>query len=217
MTHCLRASHDAILVGVGTVAADNPKLSARIPVRSAVQPQPLIVDPRLDMPLDGYLLTDADAVRPWIFCHARADLARRSALEAAGARVVPCTAGDGARLDLAEVLERAAAAGIRSVMVEGGARILGSFLQAPHLVDRVVVTIAPVYVGGLSMATGLVGPIHPLQTLPAAVEADDAAPRPIAAAVAGTTLERRSGSFFHRLRDVRHDLVDGDIVLSGRL
>jgi riboflavin-specific deaminase-like protein len=231
MTHCLRASHAAILVGIGTVLADDPRLTARIPVRPASpaappcpiqagsrrhggggvwggggakvpapsQPQPLIVDPRLEMPLDAYLLSDAARpVRPWLFCLDDADPARRAALEARGARVVVCTRrgpGTPPRLDLDEVLERAAAAGVRSVMVEGGARILASFLHAPQLVDRVVVTIAPVYVGGLNVVTGWVGPVHTLAALP----------------------DRPPDSFFRRLRDVQYEVLDGDMVLAARL
>ena len=198
-------------------AAAGRLLAHRAQCECPHQPQPVVLDPQLDIPPTAYLLTSPHVrKRPWLLCHDGADADRVAALEACGARVLRCPRPpDGAaattRLDLAVVLARLGEEGIRSVMVEGGARILASFIRAPHLVDRVVVTIAPVYVGGLNVLTGVTGPVHTL------AEAAAAEP-PVEGAQQGAAgLATRSGSFFHRLRDVRHDLLDGDIVVSGRL
>jgi len=83
MTHQLRAAHDAILVGIGTVLADNPRLTVRlVPGKS---PQPVVLDSHLCLPLNANLLNLPPS--PWIAALEGADLQRRVALEARGGRV----------------------------------------------------------------------------------------------------------------------------------
>jgi GTP cyclohydrolase II len=143
LTHCLRASHEAILVGIGTVLADNPRLNVRLV--TGKDPQPIVVDSRLRFPPYANLLKNGRA--PWIAASEGADPARQQALEAAGARVLRLP-GSNDWVDLPGLLTYLGSLGINSLMVEGGAQIITSFL-ASRLVDQVVLTIAPLLVGGL--------------------------------------------------------------------
>lgn len=144
MTHRIRAAHDAILVGIGTVIADDPRLSVRL--HAGHDPQPIVLDTQLRFPTDAQLL--ARSTSPWILAEKRAPLNRQIALESAGARVLRVAGAPPRGLHLLAVLSTLRDQGIRSVMVEGGARVITSFLRE-RLVDLLIVTIAPVIVGGL--------------------------------------------------------------------
>ena len=149
LTHGLRSSHEAILVGIGTVLADNPRLNVRLV--SGNSPQPVIVDSRLRFPPYANLLRNGRS--PWIVTNEGADRERQEALEATGARVIRLPASNGL-VDLTALLERLAEMGLNSLMVEGGAQIITSFL-ASRLVDQVILTIAPLLVGGLRVVDNL--------------------------------------------------------------
>ncbi|CUS04778.2 Riboflavin-specific deaminase/GTP cyclohydrolase II [Candidatus Promineifilum breve] len=150
LTHQLRARHDAILVGIGTVLADDPQLTVRL-VRGP-DPQPVIVDSRLRFPPWAKLLRGER--RPWIATTDAADPARQAALEAAGARVIRLPAVPNGMVDLTALLAYLARRHMRSVMVEGGATVISNFLAA-HLADRLVLTIAPMILGGLNAVADL--------------------------------------------------------------
>jgi len=149
LTHGLRAAHEAILVGIGTVLADNPRLNVRLV--EGPDPQPVIVDSRLRFPPYAELLKNSGS--PWIATNEDADPERRQVLEAAGARVLVLPGSNG-WVDLAGLLNHLGSMGINSLMVEGGAQIITSFL-ASRLVDQVVLTIAPLLVGGLRVVDHL--------------------------------------------------------------
>jgi GTP cyclohydrolase II len=144
LTHRLRLAHDAILVGIGTVLADNPRLNARLV--EGDDPQPVVLDSRLRTPLNARLL-QGDC-KPWIATLADAQVERRVQLERLGARVFPLPSGEAGGVSLPHLLELLGGLGIRSLMVEGGARVISAFIRQ-RLVDRLVVTIAPRLVGGL--------------------------------------------------------------------
>jgi len=160
LTHRLRAAHDAILVGIQTVIADDPLLSARLPPEPVPhpQPQPVVLDSRLRFPLSARLLAREDRI-PWIFACSGAETVepgstgadeKALALEQKGARIFRVRRGPGG-LDLYPVLQALGAEGIRSLMVEGGARVLRAFITA-GFADQVVLTTSP------SAVTGLQGP-----------------------------------------------------------
>jgi GTP cyclohydrolase II len=144
MTHVLRAHHDAILVGIGTVLADNPSLTVRLV--EGKNPQPVVLDSRLRFPLFAKLLRQE--VRPWIMTNNEAESDRQAALEQWGARIYRLPSTDNGGLEIKTVLQRLGEMNLNSVMVEGGAQIIASFLGY-QLVDQIVVTIAPVLVGGV--------------------------------------------------------------------
>jgi 3,4-dihydroxy 2-butanone 4-phosphate synthase/GTP cyclohydrolase II len=145
LTHKLRAAHDAILIGIGTVLSDNPHLTVRLV--EGKYPQPVIADSRLRLPLDINLLRN-HPLPPIIFTGEHADRERQKILEDAGARVIRLPSDARARVSLPLMLERLSELGIKSLMVEGGARIITSFL-CEQLVDHIVLTVAPVFLGGM--------------------------------------------------------------------
>jgi 3,4-dihydroxy 2-butanone 4-phosphate synthase/GTP cyclohydrolase II len=150
LTHQMRAHHDAILVGVGTVIADDPRLTVRH--ARGPDPQPVILDSRLRFPLWAKLLKGQR--RPWIATTEASDPARQAALEAAGARVIRLPAGADGLVSLPALLAHLRRRHIRSLMVEGGATVISNFL-AEHLADRLVLTIAPMLLGGLNAVANL--------------------------------------------------------------
>jgi len=143
LTHRLRAAHDGLLVGIGTILADNPRLTARLV--DGPQPQPVIVDTHLRTPPAALVLHHPR--RPWLAAAEPFPLEAQTALQAAGAEMIAVTRAADGRLDLADLLHRLAVRSLSSLLVEGGSRILHSFLQA-NLVDWVIVTVAPRFVGG---------------------------------------------------------------------
>jgi GTP cyclohydrolase II len=145
LTHKLRAAHDAILVGIGTVLSDNPHLTVRLV--EGKYPQPVIADSSLRLPLDINLLRN-HPLPPLIVTSEHADLERQKILEDAGARVVRVPSDARGRVYLPMMLERLGKLGIKSLMVEGGARIITSFL-CERLVNHIVLTVAPIFVGGM--------------------------------------------------------------------
>lgn len=156
LTHKLRAAHQSILIGIGTVLSDNPQLNVRL--AAGENPRPIILDSQLRCPPHARLL-DA-ARRPIVVTTEHAPRKNQRELEAVGATVWRLRATFDARLDLHVLRARLDAEGIKSVMVEGGARVITSFLQA-RLVDRLVLTITPTLIGGEHAVTELVAdPVH---------------------------------------------------------
>jgi riboflavin-specific deaminase-like protein len=145
LTHQLRASHDAILVGVGTVIADNPQLTVRH-VKGG-NPQPVVLDSHLRIPIQSSLV-QREQQPVWIATTPAADSERRFGLESVGARLLVLPADESGRVSLVSLLETLDANGVTSLMVEGGARVITSFL-VQGLADWVAITIAPVLLGGL--------------------------------------------------------------------
>ena len=146
MAHTLRAAHSAILVGIETALADDPALTVRLVPGDS--PQPVIVDSHLRTPPTARLLLAETPV--WIATTEQAHPARRQRLEQAGAHIFTLPADENGRVDLAALLTRLGAEGVCSLMVEGGARILTSFLEN-RLADYAVITIAPVFLGGYQL------------------------------------------------------------------
>jgi len=144
MTHRLRLAHDGILVGIGTVLADDPRLNVRL--AEGRDPQPVVLDSRLRFPLDARLLDGSSP--PWIAALLGADPQKQAQLEQRGVRLLSLPPGEDGRISLPALLGCLAELGIDSLMVEGGGRVIASFL-AQGLADRLVLTVAPVIVGGL--------------------------------------------------------------------
>ncbi|MEL6285997.1 MAG: RibD family protein [Pseudomonadota bacterium] len=141
-SHELRAAHDAVLVGIGTVLADDPLLTARTVPAPDSQPMRIIMDSYGRTPLDGRLMSSL-SVAPVVIATAGETGAVHGAR---GAQVWSCRSGDG-RVSPADVLRRASVEGIGSVMVEGGGQVAAAFLRE-GLVDRIEWFMAPIVIGG---------------------------------------------------------------------
>ncbi|MET0390642.1 MAG: bifunctional diaminohydroxyphosphoribosylaminopyrimidine deaminase/5-amino-6-(5-phosphoribosylamino)uracil reductase RibD [Polyangiales bacterium] len=146
--HRLRVLHDAILVGVGTVLADDPELTVRA-VRGK-SPLRVVLDSRLRTPLTAKLVTGAAQV-PTLILHARsAPAVRVTKLRAAGVQLASVRRGrGGVGLDIEAALRELARRGVVQVLVEGGAHIHAALLDA-GLVDHAAVFVAPKILGDAS-------------------------------------------------------------------
>jgi riboflavin-specific deaminase-like protein len=142
-THALRARHDGLLVGIGTILADDPQLTVRH--AAGPNPQPVVLDTDLRTPRSARLF--AHPRPPWFMAGRPVAAARRAPLAGLGAKVFEVDRGAEDDVDLRSALALLVQHGLRSVLVEGGARVLRSFLAA-RLVDWIVVTLAPVFVAG---------------------------------------------------------------------
>jgi diaminohydroxyphosphoribosylaminopyrimidine deaminase/5-amino-6-(5-phosphoribosylamino)uracil reductase len=144
--HALRGRHDAVMVGVGTVLADDPDLTCRIP-GFAPRPAPRIVaDSHLRTPLTARIVATAHETPTWILHRDGADAARIEALTSAGVTCLETT-GDEMGIAPHAALAALAQSGLTSILLEGGARLAAAFLRA-DLVDRLVLYQAPAIIGG---------------------------------------------------------------------
>ncbi len=150
--HEVRGLMDAILVGIGTVLADDPELTARPRgPRTAVR---VVLDSSARLPLESRLVRSAREIPVCVAVSGRAPLDRRALLADAGCDVIVLESGEGVPIDsLLEILGRR---GMTNVLVEGGGRVLGSFFDAGQ-VDAVDVFLAPIIEGGPSVHTPVVG------------------------------------------------------------
>lgn len=150
--HRLRAGHDAIAAGIGTVLADDPLLTVRGVVEPRVPPVRIVFDRGLRLPPGSKLVRSAREVPVWAVCEPDAPDALRQPLEEAGVTIVAASG-------LAGQLRALRDAGVRSMFVEGGAG-LASALLAEHAVDRMYLFYAPVLIGpeGVSAFPGLPSP-----------------------------------------------------------
>lgn len=144
--HALRGRHDAIMVGVGTVMADDPMLNCRIPGYRASPPVRVVADSHLRTRLTSRLVATAADIPTWFLHREGADPERRHALAEAGVRLIEVD-GSEAGIDLPGALRALAAAGITSVLAEGGAQLAAALLR-DGLVDRLAWFHAPTVMGG---------------------------------------------------------------------
>ena len=181
--HQLRNEVDAVLVGIGTVLRDNPLLTTRLGIADQRDPIRVIVDNLARCPLRAKVVNRASTA-PTIL--AVAQMAPRTKLEALkneGVQVI-VVENSPRRVSLERLMEALGKRGILSVMIEGGAEINASALRE-GIVDKVLVFLAPILIGGKSTPT----------------------------AVGGEGIETLSQAL--RLRDVRIERFDGDILVEG--
>jgi GTP cyclohydrolase II len=141
LSHALRASCDCVLVGIGTVMQDDPQLTVRmVPGASPIR---VILDSTARMPLTAQAL-GAEAATTVLTTDRSSD-ERRTALRRVGARVeIVESSADG--VDLPAALDRLRRSGVRTMLVEGGARVITSML-AGGVVDRIIVAVSPLIIG----------------------------------------------------------------------
>ncbi len=145
--HLLRATHDAILVGSGTALADNPRLDVRLPGLADRSPRRIVVDGRLRLPLEHDLVARADEQSTLIFTQSGTEEQHLQKYHDAGVEVVEIPRNTENVLSVPDLLTILAAMGVTRLLVEGGAKLAGSFM-AEDLVDRIAWFRAGGVIGG---------------------------------------------------------------------
>jgi diaminohydroxyphosphoribosylaminopyrimidine deaminase/5-amino-6-(5-phosphoribosylamino)uracil reductase len=156
LVHAMRSEADCVMVGIGTVLADDPELTDRREDAVARQPARLVLDGALRLPPTAALVEGASSIRSIAACAEGADCAREERLTGHGVTVWRCPEGDGG-LDLSAVLRRAGREGLLSVLCEGGPRVATSLLRG-GLVDSVAFFVAPSLFGSDGVAA--LGPLE---------------------------------------------------------
>jgi diaminohydroxyphosphoribosylaminopyrimidine deaminase/5-amino-6-(5-phosphoribosylamino)uracil reductase len=154
LAHRLRARHDAILAGIGTVLADDPELTVRL-VRGR-NPLRIVLDSHLRVPLTARVLGEQPTAGTIVATAAGADPAKAAALQERGIEVMTLAADGHGRLDLKALLAALGQRDVTSLLVEGGAEVLTSFLRQ-GLADKIVAFIAPKLIGKGTEAVGDLG------------------------------------------------------------
>ncbi len=146
VAHAMRGRHDAVMAGVGTVLADDPELTCRIPGFRAAPLVRVVVDSHLRTPLLCKLVRGASLDPLWILHRDGADPARKQALAQAGVRLFEVPGGN-AGVDLTAAMQALAKAGLTRILAEGGGTLAAGLLR-DHLVDRLAWFHAPAIMGG---------------------------------------------------------------------
>ncbi len=148
--HLLRAQCDAVLVGIGTALADDPLLTCRLPGMAERSPVRVVLDRALRLPGSSKLVHSARQVPLWVMTSDIAEASAAAKLGAAGARILRVKTGESG-LDLQDVLRTLSDNGVTRLMVEGGARVAASLIEA-GLVDEVWLLRGPSPIGADGVA-----------------------------------------------------------------
>ena len=146
----MRSAHDAILVGIGTVFADNPQLTARLPGLYERSPVRIVLDAQLRVPLSLSVISTVRDTPTWVFTSNKASPMAADILQQKGVKVFRVDDTQG-RLDLEDVLKVLAGEGITRLMVEGGPTVAAAFAKA-DLVDEAVLFRAEKVIGDTGIA-----------------------------------------------------------------
>jgi diaminohydroxyphosphoribosylaminopyrimidine deaminase/5-amino-6-(5-phosphoribosylamino)uracil reductase len=152
--HRWRAECDAVAVGIGTALADDPQLTARIE-GVARQPRRVVFDATARLPLDSQLVAAAPEIPLTVVVSRAAPRSATDALETHGAEVVVAT-GEHEQARVLSALDQLGAAGVGSVLLEGGPRLAGAFFDAGEI-DELRLFLAPLVLGGRTARDPLEG------------------------------------------------------------
>lgn len=154
--HALRDGVDAVMVGIGTILADDPALTVRPAPRDGRQPRRIVMDTHLRLPVDSKLATLL--AEGTIVAHGdrRGQRRKASLLKARGVELLPVPVGRDGRVDLRSLLKELARRGLSEVLVEGGGVLLASLLDE-RLVDEIACSISPMVIGGDAAPTPVEG------------------------------------------------------------
>lgn len=160
MVHVMRTTHDAVMVGVGTVLEDDPQLSVRLDGLADRSPVRVVVDPFCRTPPEARLLATRDCGRVVILSSEKAPALAVDRLRRQGATVAMLASDYRGRFTPAEILRWLGMQGIKSVLLEGGAETARRFLDA-GLVDRIALFTGPAPIGGDGVASPVTGETVP--------------------------------------------------------
>ena len=146
LVHKMRNIYDAIMVGIGTVLKDDPLLNTRLGNQSSRDPVRVIIDSRLELPLNSQIAKTSSVQKTLLFCSADTEAASKELLQETGIEVIE-VAGSGDMLPLSAVLDELSRRELCSVLVEGGAEINASLIEH-RLADKLHLFIAPKIAGG---------------------------------------------------------------------
>ncbi|KAJ4371230.1 2,5-diamino-6-(ribosylamino)-4(3H)-pyrimidinone 5'-phosphate reductase [Neocucurbitaria cava] len=161
MTHYLRSKHDTILIGVGTAVADDPSLNCRIEGVGgyggqglAGQPRPVVVDPkgRWDFHAESKVMRlarEGKGKAPWLITGSSIKEEEQKLLESVGGKVLELPCSSTSSIPWSAILDALTKEGASSVMIEGGGVVINDLLSSENfrLIDSVIVTIAPTWLG----------------------------------------------------------------------
>lgn len=156
-THQLRSRHDAVMVGINTVLADDPRLTVR--ATEGRNPIRIVIDSKLRLPLDTKVVESAHEVATCVVTTDQADPEKQVAVSERGLSVIVVSKSGDGRCDMRSVLRELAKREVVSILCEGGAELAGSLLQG-QLVDRLHAFMAPLLLGprGRAGAVDWAGP-----------------------------------------------------------
>jgi diaminohydroxyphosphoribosylaminopyrimidine deaminase/5-amino-6-(5-phosphoribosylamino)uracil reductase len=145
--HLMRVEHDGVMVGSGTVLADDPLLNVRLPGLEQYSPLRIVLDGRMRLPLTSSLVVGARQTPTWLVTLPGGEKHRRQAYVDCGLEVIDVHANPEGAIDLSLVMNRLAERGLTRLLVEGGARLAAALLR-DGLVDRLAIFRAPSLIGG---------------------------------------------------------------------
>ena len=143
----MRKTHDAIVVGIGTALVDDPELTCRLPGMAQDNPVRVVVDTRLQLPLESKLVQTAETVPTWIIVSSETMTERYKEYAAFGVEFIEVAPGADHHPEALSVLQALAARGLTRLLVEGGSALSAVLLRA-GLVDRLAWFRAPGAIGG---------------------------------------------------------------------
>lgn len=147
LVHEWRSALDAVAVGIGTAMTDDPLLTARLPDALSVrQPRRVVFDSLARLPLGSRLVADVPAVPLTVVVSRAAPRAATDGLKTHGVDVIVAT-GENERARITSALEQLGSEGVTSILLEGGPRLAGSFLDAGEI-DEIRLFMAPIVLGG---------------------------------------------------------------------
>jgi diaminohydroxyphosphoribosylaminopyrimidine deaminase / 5-amino-6-(5-phosphoribosylamino)uracil reductase len=158
MAHRLRNHVDAVLVGIQTVLADNPRLTTRLPGKRGKDPHRIVLDSRLRIPLNARVLSPSSSATTFIATTRKAPRGKIRKLHDKGAVVLVLPDQD-KRVNMKSLVKELGRLGMTSLMIEGGAEVNASALQS-GIVDKLIWFIAPRLMGGKE-AVGVIGGSSP--------------------------------------------------------
>jgi diaminohydroxyphosphoribosylaminopyrimidine deaminase/5-amino-6-(5-phosphoribosylamino)uracil reductase len=158
LAHRWRAAVDAVVVGIGTALADDPQLTARpdgLPAEAGAQPRRVVFDSLARLPPGSQLVAAAAEIPLTVVVSRAAARADTDALEAAGVQVLVAS-GENEPARVRAALDQLGAAGVTSVLLEGGPHLAGAFLDAGEI-DEIRLFLAPLLLGGSAARDPLEG------------------------------------------------------------